>query len=65
MQALKDHEEKMAAKVAYWETEVLPQRGLAVPAFAAPRLQQVYMSATAPCSIFIELLLSALLFSAQ
>ncbi|KAL0037372.1 hypothetical protein WJX79_004411 [Trebouxia sp. C0005] len=40
VQALKDHEEKMAAKVAYWETEVLPQRGLAVPAFAAPRLQQ-------------------------
>ncbi len=45
MQDLKDYEAQMAARVHYCETEVLPQRALPIPAWAAPTLQQVYMSA--------------------
>ena len=48
MQTLREHEAEMASKVHFCETEVLPQRGVPIPAWAAPTLQQVYLSATVP-----------------
>ena len=47
VQDLQEYEAQMAARVHYCETEVLPQRALPIPAWAATTLRQVYMSAIA------------------